>query len=208
MTYDEIPPVMRAALGAHEAFRKVGFSSDDIFVELAKSPSAPDGHIGIFVTLKRKSPTNPKKTVDYRVAVGFWPKGHKAQQKFVQGWRQLVKATQEHRVSQEDLDRCWQESEPHKKATEFVLGLVTRGMLPLRDRTIKLPDGRVIELEFDAPCVFCGHVISIGAEMGGSGKPFIAHGIPTCAKYDTLPPDEFLKACNEALSELRKRSNN
>jgi hypothetical protein len=208
MTYDDMPPVMRAAIGAHTAFRRIGFSSDVIFIELAKTPNAPEGHVGVFVTLKRPSPTNPKKTIDYRIAVGFWPKNKKKQQQFMKEWRAIALAVNNGLVSENDLERCWQESEARHHSTEFVLGLVMRGMLPVRSRKITLPDGRIIELEFDAPCVFCGHILSIGTEVANPQKSFIAHGTPTCPKYDELPPDQFLKAANEALAQARKLATN
>jgi hypothetical protein len=202
MTYDEIPQVMRHALGAHHGFRQLGFSPDDIFVELARTPSAPPKHIGIFVTLKQ--PVN--KT--YRVHVGFWGSGPKNSKRFAASWRGVIASIKSGDVAEDVLERCWRESEVHVHASDFVLGLVTRGMLPLKPRTITLPDGRLVEIEFDSPCVFCGKLMSIGAEKDGKRSSFIAHATPTCRKYDELPPDAFLKATNDALAEARRRSTN
>jgi hypothetical protein len=37
MTYDEIPPLLRAYVGNREGFRKLGFSADDLFLQFSRT---------------------------------------------------------------------------------------------------------------------------------------------------------------------------
>jgi hypothetical protein len=51
MRYSEISPTMRAFLGAFEAFRKMGFLSDDIYCVVSRSVRL-GGALGAFAVLK------------------------------------------------------------------------------------------------------------------------------------------------------------
>lgn len=42
-------------------------------------------------------------------------------------------------------------------------------------------------------CPFCNGDVHAGGI--GDAEPFVTHSLPTCAKFDRLPIDEFLREC-------------
>jgi hypothetical protein len=94
MTYDEIPPLLRAYVGNREGFRKLGFSADDLFLQFSKNgfgvPSA-------FLVLRtqRKS---------FSIELGPCLNAQETAVEYV-----CVCEAME-RIPQADLDRIWHES--------------------------------------------------------------------------------------------------
>jgi hypothetical protein len=120
VTYDEIHPVIRAAIGAHEGFRKLGFSSDNLFCELAATPGAPAGQVGVFMTLQSRGKA-------FRVGVGYWAANDEPGARAA--WTSAVTAVNAHEVSEADLDRIWAESYPCRDKVGFVTALLDKGFV-------------------------------------------------------------------------------
>lgn len=124
MKFDDIHPTFREALGIHEALRKCGFSSDDIYVYL--NPPAtflsmfdPNyGKTSMLVVLK----TQDK---DFSVNVGFLDLNHS---KWEQAWKEICAAVIEHQVNEEDLDKIWQSCMAFKDKLGFVLAIGEKGI--------------------------------------------------------------------------------
>ena len=115
MTYDDISETMRAYLGAFEGFRKMGFRAEDIYCTIAKSVLA-GGATSCFVTLRAQ-----RRIFNLEVGVV------EDQKAFQKEWDAVCEAVNSKRVSQEDLDRIWQESLPCRKKVEFLTALVSKG---------------------------------------------------------------------------------
>lgn len=48
-------------------------------------------------------------------------------------------------------------------------------------------------IEFQCP--FCGGLVSAGAPP--DSHPYIVHAVPTCVRFDSLEPDEYMAAAND-----------
>jgi len=187
MTYDEIPQVMRHALGTFSMFRSIGYPADDIYIVLARSLKVAKGQIGVFVVLKQIVGGKPR---EFSVIVGGWPGGKKSSDEFEKRWAEVLGAVKNGSVTKADGDRMFQECEARQNVAEFMLALTTKGMLRVRK---DMPEA------FDALCLFCGR----GVRINMGPKAGVAHQEPTCSKFDELPPDQFMKAMNEELAKAR-----
>jgi hypothetical protein len=83
MTYNDITPVMRGFIGGREAFRRLGFSADDLFLQIARS--ATHKVTSCFVTLRTQGKEFPSNTCVSATAINHGE------------------------VSSTDLDRIWKE---------------------------------------------------------------------------------------------------
>jgi hypothetical protein len=114
MKYDEINPVMRMFLGNREGFRRIGFSADDLYLEVAMSPELDA--IACFCTLKTQGKY-------FRVLCGPVPGGDA--NAFSREYMAICDAQTE--ISQADADRIWQESEVFLLRSEFIAALKAKG---------------------------------------------------------------------------------
>lgn len=112
MKFNDIHPVYRQAIGCHEAFRKLGFPSEEIFVLYQGGDST------LFVTLESQG----KK---FNVAVGRMVL---TQGQFEKDWGEITTKINDGTVSQADLDAIWQDSMPAKDSTGFLLALYEKGI--------------------------------------------------------------------------------
>lgn len=114
MTYGEISPVMRAFVGGWEAFRKLGFRASDLYFLVAKS--AKTGKLAAFVALRTQG-----KEFNIELGPASSPIAMRLE------YERVAKAISRGEVPQEDLDRMWQESEPHKRPEEFLYVVHSKG---------------------------------------------------------------------------------
>ena len=117
MRYDDITPTMRAFVGGREAFRKMGFRPEDLYCEIAMS--ALSGVLSCFVSLKAQG-----KRFSLEVGPIRDPDA------FEREYKRVAKAINAGEVSQEDLDRIWQESEPFQRRVDFVAAVIAKGFTP------------------------------------------------------------------------------
>jgi len=115
--YKDISATVRRFIAAHEAYRKMGFSADDIYAE-----PAIDGltmRLSCFALLRTQGK-------EFRVCCGpidnhpAWEEEH----------RRVTTAIAAKEVSQTDLDRIWRESEVHLRPGLMVAAIVAKGILP------------------------------------------------------------------------------
>jgi hypothetical protein len=114
MTYDDIHPTFRNALGVHEVFRRVGFTPEDIFVH-----RNPDGEMHVAVVQGEKR---------FAVTVGFVP--HETEEAWADDWNALTYAVIEKRVSERDFRRCLEECGLLGASVPFLMAMRAKGIVP------------------------------------------------------------------------------
>ena len=187
MHYDAIHPLLRSAMGTHEGFRKAGFPASSIFVEAFGSPEVRDDELMIFVTLKSHGK-------EFRVSIGPWPRGKEDELR--DQWLALCAAVNDGSLSQDDMDRIWQESIPFNNAVGFTLAIANKG--------IPIPGVPADDLDEEnatvvvAPCTFCSGTVTLRMAEGSA-----EHTRPTCKKFRKLDPLEFVQAMNAHVAKKR-----
>jgi len=185
MNYDSIHPILRAVLGAHEGFRKVGFPADDIYVELGANPEVRDDELMVFVTLKSAGK-------EFRVQVGPWPRDNV--DALHTQWTALCAAL--HDIPQADADRIWHESLPFRNAVGFTLAIMNKG-IPIPGPSVEEPvDTRPLV----GPCTFCSGTVTLDAV-----EAIAVHTKPTCKKFRKLDPLAFVQAMNAHVAKTRRK---
>jgi hypothetical protein len=116
VTYNEIHPVLRAALGAFEMLRRFGFTSDDIFFTRNETAYPPEPARMMFVVLKTQ-----KKEFTIRVGVVDLP-----QEEWTIAWRAVAEAALERRI--EEVDRIVEESEAFQRKAGLVMAIQAKGI--------------------------------------------------------------------------------
>ena len=170
MTYDEIHPTLRVAIGTFEGFRKVGFAADDIFVEAAQNPYVGPEQLMVFTLLRTQGK-------EFRVDAGAWDKDKVPE--LERQWVALCEAMNARQVPQDDMDRIWQESPAYQRKVEFVTAILRKG--------IAIPSGGDMPAQFAFPCQFCsGEVTTIHDDNA------LVHSEPSCATFDDLDVLAFM----------------
>lgn len=95
MTYAEISPTMRAFLGVFEGLRKMGFRSDDIYCQSARSVEL-GGALAAYCTLRTQGK-------EFSVFAG----PVESEAAMAAEYRAVAQAVLSHAVPQADLDRIW-----------------------------------------------------------------------------------------------------
>ena len=113
MKWADIHPVFREALGTHEAFRKLGFPAEDIYVHLN-----PDRTMLVVLKTQNK---------DFTVTVGSFNKSV-TYQKWKNSWTAVGLAVIERRVSEKVLDRIWRSCYVYRQKVEFLMGIYAKGI--------------------------------------------------------------------------------
>ena len=109
MTYDEIHPAMREALGAFEVLRRFGFKSEDIFFhQNADEPPGPEPFGMMFVVLKTRG-----KSFSIRVGVVDLPYAA-----WADGWKAVATAALEERIEQNRPHRRGERGVPGESAAD------------------------------------------------------------------------------------------
>lgn len=112
MRGSEVPKAFRSALGCWEGFRKLGFSSNEISIEL-------DGPRKLLHVVLR---TQDKQFV---VAVAKCDMG---KEEFETKLTAVITAVNDRSLCDEDLDEIWRESLPYKHSYDFVMGILQKGI--------------------------------------------------------------------------------
>lgn len=115
--YGELSSAMRAFMGGFQAFRKLGFKADDIYFGIFPSARLL-GSDAVFCVLRAQGlefnlECAPAKNRSALTA-------------------EYARVSGDREISEEDLERIWQESEPYHRRTDFVFALVSKGFV-LRD---------------------------------------------------------------------------
>jgi hypothetical protein len=124
MTYDEIHPAMREALGAFEMLRRFGFKSDDIFFhQNADDLQGPEPKGMMFVVLKTKGK-------DFTIRVGVVDSTYEA---WADAWKAVATAALEKRIP--EADRIVEESEAFRYKVQLMMAIQNKGIVvPLTQR--------------------------------------------------------------------------
>lgn len=110
--YESVSPAMREMLATHDAFRKLGFTPDDIFVHYNS-----DGTVLVAV--------HGKDDREFAVTCGHVDLSREG---FVREWTRVVEAVRSASFPQADLDRMWIESLVYRERVTFVASLVAKGV--------------------------------------------------------------------------------
>lgn len=127
MTYAEIHPAMRAALGTFEVLRRFGFEPDVIFFHqnTTATPYEPAGMM--FVVLRTQ-----KKEFTIRVGVVELP-----YDEWTVAWKAVVEAIVERRIEEADVDRIVEESEAFRHKVQLMMAIQARGIrVPVMNRSL------------------------------------------------------------------------
>ena len=125
MTYDEIHPAMREAIGAFETLRSLGFKSDDIFFhqngDEPLPPGWPEPKGMMFVVLKTQGK-------EFSIRVGVVDASY---EQWSKTWQTVATAVTERAIPPDLLDRIVNES--------FARRSIVRMMLALQKNGIRVP---------------------------------------------------------------------
>jgi hypothetical protein len=110
---ENLHPVVREMLAVHEAFRKLGFESDDIFVML----DDPDGHAKVILRAQGKQ---------FIVRMdGEW---HASVKDRMKAWEKAVEAWNG-TMTDDDRQEIWQGSHIVENTAAFVIMLDSKGFV-------------------------------------------------------------------------------
>ena len=118
MTYDEIPLTLRRFFGGWEAFRKMGFRSDDLYCLVQRSVQL-GGRLACFVKLQAQGK-------EFHLECGPVDDA----EAFGRDYDRIAKAIAAGEVAQDVLDRIYGESEPYQRPVEFVSAVLAKGFQP------------------------------------------------------------------------------
>lgn len=111
MRKSEIHPAIRECMGAFEAFRRLGFKSDDIF-------AAVDTYGRAYSILRTQGK-------EFTATVGMFDG---RAQEFVRGWEEAAAATNKGEISPDDLQSIYQESFVLQNSVGLLLALEKKGI--------------------------------------------------------------------------------
>ncbi len=111
MKKQDIHPTFQEALGAHEAFRRLGFPSAQIFVHLNSN-----GEMLVILD-------TPEGSFAVRTGMVNMPK-----EEWVLQWGVLAEAVRDGSVSEEDLQSIWRSCLPYRHSEKFVAGILDKGI--------------------------------------------------------------------------------
>jgi hypothetical protein len=117
VTYDEIHPAMRAAIGTFETLRRFGFESDDIFFhQNADERRGPEPRGMMFVVLMTQG-----KQFSIRVGVVDMP-----YEAWKVAWEAVATAARDRNV--EEVDRIVHESEAFRLKVPLMMAIQAKGI--------------------------------------------------------------------------------
>lgn len=118
MTYDDINPTLREFLGAHQAFRKLGFAAEDIYCTPARS-FLNNGVMSCFCTLQTQVKI-------FTLECGPIIDGD--DEKFCEEYVKVAEEISSGRMPTTELERLWEESLARKKGMELLMALMRKGI--------------------------------------------------------------------------------
>jgi hypothetical protein len=119
--YEQIDPTLRAFLGTFEVFRRLGYSSDDLFCLISRSARA-GGRLSCFLWLKTRD--GKEFTVEVGPITSWHPKD------FEDEYKRVSQAWNEGAVSEEDRERILLDSEAYKHSVLLLQSLAAKGFVP------------------------------------------------------------------------------
>jgi hypothetical protein len=196
LTYDQIHPILRGVIGVFEGMRKVGFVSDDIFVEVNRHPDLAEDELMVFVALKTQGR-------EFLVSVGPWP-CDKVDDLHAQ-WIVLCEAMNKNDVVQADMDRIWQESLVFRDKVGFATAIAMKGIAAPGTDAPPIDPGAFASAAptrvFTVPCEFCSGTVTYQI-----GNLSLAHSKPTCKKFRKLDVLAFVEATNRSVKKKHRES--
>jgi hypothetical protein len=115
MKYDDITSAMRAFIGTHEVFRKLGFPAENLYCQAAPSARA-GGRLSLFLTLKMDSN-------EFNVELGLIDNEEEAAKEHAKVCEEIK------RIPADDLDRMYHECEAYTNKMELMMSLKKKGFL-------------------------------------------------------------------------------
>jgi hypothetical protein len=115
--YEDISPTMRRWVGGREAFRKMGFSADDLYCLVSKSARF-GGVLSAFVHLQAQG-----KQFDLECGPVA------SEEAFSAEYKRVAEAINSGSIPSADLDRIWQESEPYQDKVGFATAVTMKGFV-------------------------------------------------------------------------------
>jgi hypothetical protein len=112
--YEDITPTMRAFIGGREAFRKLGFSADNLYCLTAWS--AQHDRLACFVQLRAQGK-------EFNLEVGFVDD----EAAFGAEYKRVAAAVNSGAISLADQDRIWEESEVCQNKVGFLMAMTAKG---------------------------------------------------------------------------------
>jgi len=109
----DIPPAIREALGCHEAFRRLGFPADEIYVQLREDKM-------MFVILQSQG----KRFVHATGVLDM------TQEEFEAAWMATAEAVNSRTITDEELHKICSSSVPSRHAHAFITALLEKGFKP------------------------------------------------------------------------------
>jgi hypothetical protein len=110
MKYEDVHPTFRNLLGIHEAFRKPGFPSENIFILYETT------HFAVMLKSRGK---------EFTVLAGNLPEGMDPAS-FQTAWTHIAESANNGTISEEDFQRMFEESPPNKDRFGFIMGLTEK----------------------------------------------------------------------------------
>lgn len=111
MTYEQIDPAIRHCYGVHEAFRKLGFASDDIFI------GAIHGIAWVVLRTQGK---------EFKVGAA---RTCRTQKEFEGLWTKTAQAIVDGKVHNDVLNRMFLEASEVKDSVRFVAAILAKGIV-------------------------------------------------------------------------------
>jgi hypothetical protein len=118
LVYESISPTMRTFLGAWEGFRRMGFPSDNLYLQTSRSIEL-GGKLGAYLVLRWRGK-------EFSVFAGAIESEEAASKEY----RQVTKAIGSKKVLEADLDRIWEESIVRKMAGPLIAAMMKKGIVP------------------------------------------------------------------------------
>lgn len=119
MTYEEIDPTIRNFLGFWQAFRMLGFSSDDIFYQIAPSVEL-GGHPAAYIVLMTQGKS-------FSIILGAVD-SMKTTDTYEKLYAETTREANAGKISHETMDRVWQETLAFQDKAGFINAIHRKGI--------------------------------------------------------------------------------
>jgi hypothetical protein len=116
MKYSEISKTMRMFIGNREAFRKLGFSADDLYCQIAKS-LRNYGVLSCFLVLKTQNS-------EFLVECGEI----RNSKDFELEYKRACDALNSRKLSEKDLEQIYLECEAFQKGSDLIAAIMLKGI--------------------------------------------------------------------------------
>lgn len=118
MRYEDVTPTMRRLLGYFMCLRNMGFPSENLYCQVAKSGLAPGNPLSAFLVVRENGR-------EFACECGPVPSEEEAHEQ----WLYLAMHAQEE-LDQKDADRIYKECDAVRGAASFTLALMGKGLWP------------------------------------------------------------------------------